>query len=120
MPTNAAAPCAVIQGPDEKAKGEVLISDLIAGAAPSDIKERDEYLKKQAEAQFAVKEDELVEEVRKLLSVTNSHNAATSRGASLRCDPAHCQADLGDTMKSHRSPRDHYRYAGRSLSVRTG
>ena len=27
--------------------------DLIAGAAPSDAKERDEYLKKQAEAQIA-------------------------------------------------------------------
>ena len=47
------SPCAVIQGPDEKAKGEVQIRDLIAGAAPSDLKDRDEYLKKQAEAQFA-------------------------------------------------------------------
>ncbi len=62
------SPCAVIQGPDEKAKGEVLIRDLIAGSAPSDIKDRDEYLKKQAEAQFAVKESELVEAVRKLLA----------------------------------------------------
>jgi histidyl-tRNA synthetase len=61
------SPCAVIQGPDEKAKGDVQIRDLIAGSAPSDIKERDEYLKKQAEAQFAVKESELVEAVRKLL-----------------------------------------------------
>ncbi len=61
------SPCAVIQGPDEKAKGEVQIRDLIAGSAPSDIKEREEYLKKQAEAQVPVKEGELVEEVRKLL-----------------------------------------------------
>ena len=61
MPTERGSPCAVIQGPDEKAKGEVQIRDLIAGAAPSDIKDRDEYLKKQAEAQFAVKEAELVE-----------------------------------------------------------
>ena len=38
------------------------------GSAASDIKDRDEYLKKQAEAQFAVKESELVEEVRKLLA----------------------------------------------------
>ena len=53
------SPCAVIQGPDEKAKGEVQIRDLIAGSAPSDIKEREEYLKKQAEAQFAVAEDKL-------------------------------------------------------------
>ena len=62
------SPCAVIQGPDEKAKGEVQIRDLIVGSAPSDIKDRDEYLKKQAEAQFAVKESELVEKVRELLA----------------------------------------------------
>ena len=62
------SPCAVIQGPDEKAKGEVQLRDLIAGSAPSDIKDRDEYLKKQAQAQFAVKEGELVEAVRQLLA----------------------------------------------------
>jgi histidyl-tRNA synthetase len=62
------SPCAVIQGPDEKAKGEVLIRDLVAGSAPSDLKDRDAYLKKQAEAQFAVKEADLVEQVRKLLA----------------------------------------------------
>ena len=61
-------PCAVIQGPDEKAKGEVQIRDLIAGSAPSDIKDRDEYLKQQAQAQSAVKEADLVDEVRKLLA----------------------------------------------------
>jgi histidyl-tRNA synthetase len=58
----------VIHGPDEKAKGDVLIRDLVAGSAPSDLKDRDEYLKKQAEAQFAVKEADLVEQVRKLLA----------------------------------------------------
>jgi histidyl-tRNA synthetase len=62
------SPCAVIQGPDERAKGEVQIRDLIAGSSPSDITDRAEYLKKQGEAQFAVKEDELVEAVRKLLA----------------------------------------------------
>ena len=62
------SPCAVIQGPDEKAKGEVQLRDLIAGAAPSDLTDRDEYLKKQAEAQSAVKEADLVVEVRKLLA----------------------------------------------------
>jgi histidyl-tRNA synthetase len=61
------SPCAVIQGPDEKAKGEVQLRDLIAGSAPSDIKDRDEYLKKQAEAQFAVAENKLVDAVRDLL-----------------------------------------------------
>jgi histidyl-tRNA synthetase len=62
------APCAVIQGPDEKAKGEILIRDLIAGAAPSGAADRDAHLKKQAEAQSAVKEDRLVEAVRELLA----------------------------------------------------
>jgi histidyl-tRNA synthetase len=62
------APCAIIQGGDEKARGEVQIKDLILGAKLADTKEREEYLKKQAEAQFAVKESELVDAVRKLLT----------------------------------------------------
>ncbi len=62
------SPCAVIQGGDEKAKGEVLIKDLIAGASLTAIKDRDEYLKKQAEAQFAASEDKLVEAVRQVLT----------------------------------------------------
>ena len=61
------SPCAVIQGGDEKAKGEVQIKDLILGASISQIKDRDEYKAAQARAQYAVKEDQLVEEVRKLL-----------------------------------------------------
>ncbi|MBV9262226.1 MAG: histidine--tRNA ligase [Pseudolabrys sp.] len=61
------APCAVIQGPDEKVKGEVQIRDLIAGAAPSGAAEREEHLKKQAAAQTAVKETELVAAVRAVL-----------------------------------------------------
>jgi histidyl-tRNA synthetase len=61
------APCAIIQGSDEKARGEVQIKDLIAGAGLTEIKDRDEYLKKQGEAQFAVKESELAEAVHKLL-----------------------------------------------------
>jgi len=63
------SPCVVIQGGDEKARGEVLIKDLIVGAEIAGLsKEREDYLKKQAEAQFAVKESELVEAVRKLLA----------------------------------------------------
>jgi histidyl-tRNA synthetase len=61
------SPCAIIQGSDEKARGEVQIKDLILGAGLTEIKHRDEYLKKQAEAQFAVKEGELAEAVHKLL-----------------------------------------------------
>ena len=62
------SPCAVIQGPDEKAKGEVQVKDLILGGVLTAIKDRDEYLKKQAEAQFAVAEDKLVEAVRAVLA----------------------------------------------------
>ncbi len=62
------SPCAVIQGGDERAKGEVTIKDLILGATLTETKDRDEYLKKQAEAQFPVKEAELVDAVRKVLS----------------------------------------------------
>lgn len=62
------SPCAVIQGPDEKTRGEVQIKDLILGATLTDTKDRDEYLKKQAEAQFAVKEDKLVDAVRQVLA----------------------------------------------------
>jgi histidyl-tRNA synthetase len=62
------SPCVVIQGGDEKAKGELQIKDLILGASLTAIKDRDEYLKKQAEAQFAVAEDKLVEAVRQLLA----------------------------------------------------
>ena len=61
------SPCVVIQGGDEKAKGEVQIKDLILGATLTSIKDRDDYLKKQAEAQFAVPEADLVEEVRRVL-----------------------------------------------------
>jgi histidyl-tRNA synthetase len=62
------APCVVIQGGDEKAKGEVQIKDLILGATLTSIENRDEYLKKQAEAQFAVPEGQLVEKVRQVLA----------------------------------------------------
>ncbi len=64
-----ASPCAIIQGGDEKAKGEVTVKDLVLGAELAKLeKGREDYLKKQAEAQFAVKESELVEAVRKLLA----------------------------------------------------
>ena len=62
------SPCVVIQGSDEKARGEVQIKDLILGATLTSIENRDEYLKKQAEAQFAVPEAQLVEKVRAVLA----------------------------------------------------
>ncbi len=63
------APCVVIQGSDEKAKGDVTIKDLIVGAELAKLeKGREEHLQKQAEAQFAVPEAELVDAVRKVLA----------------------------------------------------
>jgi histidyl-tRNA synthetase len=62
------APCVVIQGGDEKQKGEVQIKDLTLGAELAGMsKDRDEYKQKQAEAQFAVKESELIAGVRRVL-----------------------------------------------------
>jgi histidyl-tRNA synthetase len=63
------SPCVVIQGSDEKQRGEVQIKDLIIGAELAGLsKERDDYLRRQAEAQFAVPEDRLVEAVRQVLA----------------------------------------------------
>ncbi|MGV1013832.1 MAG: histidine--tRNA ligase [Methyloceanibacter sp.] len=61
------APCVVIQGGDEKAERKVQIKDLLLGATLTAIKDRDDYLKQQAEAQFAVPEGDLVKAVRKVL-----------------------------------------------------
>jgi histidyl-tRNA synthetase len=62
------SPCAIIQGSDEKANGKIQIKDLILGAGLTEIKDRDEYLKKQAEAQYEVDEDRIVEAVREVLA----------------------------------------------------
>jgi histidyl-tRNA synthetase len=63
------APCVVIQGSDEKAKGEVTIKDLIVGTELAKLeKGREEHLQKQAEAQRAVPEAQLVEAVRAVLA----------------------------------------------------
>jgi histidyl-tRNA synthetase len=62
------APCAIVQGSDEKAKGKVQIKDLILGAGLTEIKDREEYLKRQAEAQTEVDQGQLVDAVRKILA----------------------------------------------------
>ncbi|MEH2510657.1 histidyl-tRNA synthetase [Nitrobacteraceae bacterium AZCC 1564] len=66
------SPCVVIQGGDEKAKGEVQVKDLILGAEIAGLSsDRDDYRQKQAEAQFAAKESELVDAVREVLARHN-------------------------------------------------
>ena len=62
------SPCVVIQGGDEKAKGEVQIKDLIEGAkAAAAIASHQEW-RESRPAQFAVAEDKLVEAVREVLA----------------------------------------------------
>jgi len=66
------SPCVVIQGGNEKAKGEIQVKDLILGAEIAGAsKERDDYLKKQGQAQVAVAEDKLVDAVREVLARHN-------------------------------------------------
>ena len=62
------APCAIVQGSDERANGKIQIKDLILGAGLTEIKDREEYLKKQTEAQYEVDESKLVEAVREVLA----------------------------------------------------
>jgi histidyl-tRNA synthetase len=62
------APCVVIQGGDEKAKGEVQIKDLIAGAKASEsIKDAKEW-REGRPAQVSVPEADLVATVRDILA----------------------------------------------------
>jgi histidyl-tRNA synthetase len=65
------SPCAIIQGSDERANGKVQIKDLILGAGLTSIEDREEYLKKQGEAQVLVDESNLVAEVRIILARHN-------------------------------------------------
>ena len=65
--------CVVIQGSDEREKGEVLIKDLVLGATLSSAPDRDAYLKQQAEAQFAVPETGMIDAVRKVLARHVTH-----------------------------------------------
>jgi histidyl-tRNA synthetase len=62
------SPCVVIQGGDEKGRGEVQIKDLIEGAkAAAAIASHQEW-REARPAQFAVPEDKLVEAVREVLA----------------------------------------------------
>ena len=62
------APCVVIQGGDEKAKGEVQIKDLIEGAKAAAAIASNQEWRESRPAQFAVPEDELVDAVREVLA----------------------------------------------------
>ncbi|MCX7325114.1 MAG: histidine--tRNA ligase [Hyphomicrobiales bacterium] len=70
------SPCVVIQGGDEKAAGTVQVKDLILGAELAKLskegKDREDYLERQKEAQFAVPEDALVDAVKTVLARNSS------------------------------------------------
>ena len=63
-----AAPCVVIQGEDERARGEVQIKDLIEGAKLSEQIEDNVSWREGRPAQFSVAEADLVEAVRSVLA----------------------------------------------------
>lgn len=62
------APCVVIQGSDERDKGEVQIKDLIEGAKAARAIADNKEWKESRPAQVCVKETELVESVRDILA----------------------------------------------------
>jgi histidyl-tRNA synthetase len=65
------APCVVIQGADEKAKGEVQIKDLIEGAKAASAIASNQEWRESRPAQLAVGEDNLVAAVREVLTRQN-------------------------------------------------
>lgn len=62
------SPCVIIQGDDEKAKGEVQIKDLIEGAKAAAAIASNQEWRETRPAQFAVKEDKLIDGVREVLA----------------------------------------------------
>lgn len=62
------SPCVVIQGSEEREKGEVQIKDLIEGARAAQFIADSKEWKETRPAQFSVSEDALVEEVRKVVA----------------------------------------------------
>jgi len=62
------SPCVIIQGGDEKARGEVQIKDLIEGAKAAAAIASNQEWRESRPAQFAVPEDKLVDAVREVLA----------------------------------------------------
>ena len=63
------SPCVVLQGSDEKARGDVLVRDMILGATLSKLeKGRAEYLQRLSESETFVPEGALVRAVREVLA----------------------------------------------------
>ncbi|HKU05264.1 MAG TPA: histidine--tRNA ligase [Bradyrhizobium sp.] len=62
------SPCVIIQGSDEKARGEVQIKDLIEGAKAAAAIASNQEWRETRPAQFSCKEDEIVARVREVLA----------------------------------------------------
>jgi histidyl-tRNA synthetase len=62
------SPCVIIQGSDEKSRGEVQIKDLIEGARAAAAIASNQEWRETRPAQFSCKEEELVARVREVLS----------------------------------------------------
>jgi histidyl-tRNA synthetase len=62
------SPCVIIQGSDEKARGEVQIKDLIEGAKAAAAIASNQEWRETRPAQFSCGEDELVARVREVLA----------------------------------------------------
>jgi histidyl-tRNA synthetase len=62
------SPCVIIQGSDEKARGEVQIKDLIEGAKAAAAIASNQEWRETRPAQFATPEDKIVEAVREVLA----------------------------------------------------
>jgi histidyl-tRNA synthetase len=62
------SPCVIIQGSDEKARGEVQIKDLIEGAKAAAAIASNQEWRETRPAQFSCKEDDIVVKVREVLA----------------------------------------------------
>jgi histidyl-tRNA synthetase len=62
------APCVIIQGSDERARGEVQIKDLIEGAKVAAAIASNQEWRETRPAQFSCKEEEIVAKVREVLA----------------------------------------------------
>jgi histidyl-tRNA synthetase len=62
------SPCVIIQGSDEKARGEVQIKDLIEGAKAAAAIASNQEWRESRPAQFSCREDEIVAKVREVLA----------------------------------------------------
>jgi histidyl-tRNA synthetase len=62
------SPCVIIQGSDEKARGEVQIKDLIEGAKAAAAIASNQEWRETRPAQFSCKEEEIVAKVREVLA----------------------------------------------------